>query len=366
MSKIYWLFCHVIDNFGDVGVAWRLARTLRTRLHGRVYFFVDDVTALQCLAPDYLTECDIVVKNWQENVWADVANVPAPDVVIETFACRLPENVLTILKQHQALWLNWEYLSAEDWAAKTHGMHSLQADGYAKYFWQMGFEPHTGGLIREPTFRLPAARVPQTRLKVLLFGYESAVWAKTLNAWQSLGWKIDVDWVGWQVGSSLRESGWLADDHLGECVAGSLKVCQIHFVPQVDFDDLLAQYDWLFVRGEDSFVRAQFSGKPFFWHIYPQDELAHLDKLAAFWDKVWRDDSTWQAAHRALSGELNGAWVLAQSERLAYWQTLWHHRFDWAKAAAQWQNNLLCQSDAVSRLADWCDLHNNNLIENSD
>lgn len=357
-NKICWLFCNVIDNFGDIGVAWRLARELRTRLNWQIYLFLDDWDSLRCLAPDYANESGIILKNWQENEFADVENVCAPHVVIEMFACRLPENVLVILKKNQAIWLNWEYLSAENWAVRTHGMQSLQADGYAKYFWQMGFVPESGGLIREMAFRQPENLIESNALRVLLFGYQSEIWVETLRAWQALGWRVDVDCVGWQVGQSLHELGDLLAENGKQYILGSLKIRQIDFVPQQNFDDLLAQYDWLFVRGEDSFVRAQFSGKPFFWHIYPQNELAHLDKLAAFWDGVWRDDATWQVAHRALSGELNGAFRLPENERMAHWQALWGCRADWASGARDWQMFLLSQSDAVTRLANWCDLYN--------
>ena len=56
------------------------------------------------------------------------------------------------------------------------------------------------------------------------------------------------------------------------------------FVPQATFDRLLWHNDVLFVRGEDSFVRAQWAAKPFVWHIYPQSDRTHLVKLNAFLD----------------------------------------------------------------------------------
>jgi uncharacterized repeat protein (TIGR03837 family) len=51
---------------------------------------------------------------------------------------------------------------------------------------------------------------------------------------------------------------------------------------QTEFDHLLWACDLNFVRGEDSLVRALWAGKPLVWHIYPQDDAAHLDKLDAF------------------------------------------------------------------------------------
>ena len=71
--------------------------------------------------------------------------------------------------------------------------------------------------------------------------------------------------------------------HSGEVItAGRLSVKIIPFLEQTQYDTLLWACDLNFVRGEDSFVRAQWAGKPFVWHIYPQSEQAHWKKLDAF------------------------------------------------------------------------------------
>ena len=102
---------------------------------------------------------------------------------------------------------------------------------------------------------------------------------------------------------------------------------KIPFVAQQDFDKLLNLADGAVIRGEDSFIRAQLAGKPFFWHIYPQEENIHLDKLHAFWDKahqVYPDVVA--TAHRLLSDELNNGEALSDSQRLQAWQTLTAHQ----------------------------------------
>lgn len=341
-----WLFCTVIDNFGDIGVCWRLAKELRNRLNMKVILFLDDDAALTWLAPDFANEAHIHIKKWQENQWADLHNVPPATLVIETFACGLPETVKQKIKQNQSTWLNWEYLSAEHWAVRSHAMQSLQADGYPKFFWQMGFVAESGGLLREASVvqRLTAPshfRQPET---IFMFGYENDKWLPTLKTWQQIDLNMEIHLFGKQILQSLGKTDF----------SGSLKIISRPFVPQAEFDDLLAQYDLLFVRGEDSFVRAQFSGKPFFWHIYPQAKLAHLDKLDAFWDLAFgANPCAWQIAHRALSDELNGANTLPEKERIAHWQTLLQHWQDWQIWAQNWRNHLLEQSDTVSRLADW-------------
>ena len=44
------IFCKVIDNYGDMGVCWRLAADLASRAH-RVRLWVDDLAALSWMAP---------------------------------------------------------------------------------------------------------------------------------------------------------------------------------------------------------------------------------------------------------------------------------------------------------------------------
>ena len=60
------------------------------------------------------------------------------------------------------------------------------------------------------------------------------------------------------------------------------------FLEQEEYEELINLVDYNFVRGEDSFVRALLTGKPFIWHIYLQDEMAHMDKIEGFVGK-YRD-----------------------------------------------------------------------------
>ena len=145
---VCWIFCNVIDNFGDIGVSLRLARVLHRELGWQVHLWTDDVSALRALCPDLpdvpCVHQDIYVRTWHAEV-SDIDAAPVPDVVIETFACDLPENVLHIIRQHKPLWLNWEYLSAEESNERLHLMPSPQ-EGVQKYFWFMGFSEKSGGL----------------------------------------------------------------------------------------------------------------------------------------------------------------------------------------------------------------------------
>ena len=363
-----WLFCTVIDNFGDIGVSWRLAQELRQRLGWQVHLWLDNLAALQAIAPDApaalpCAHQGIQLHAWQEAQHADLDNAPAPDLVMETFACALPPNVHAIIQTHRPVWLNWEYLSAEDWAIRTHAMPSLQANGCEKYFWQMGFVPESGGLLREADYveqmdafkqRQPenTSSLKTAALHIFAFGYASDIWQKWAAALAEQEREIVLHCAGKPLQTSLSAWG---------NVSGSLKIINQNFVPQAQFDRALWAADVLIVRGEDSFVRAQLAGKPFFWNIYPQAEAAHLDKLAAFWHTHHRHaapTAAVQHAHQALSNELNGAADLTHPQRRQHWHTLLDHLADWQHSARAWQQYLLSQSDAVSRLHDWLQTRN--------
>ena len=135
---VCWLFCNVIDNFGDIGVSWRLAQMLTWELGWQVHLWVDDAAALRTLCPDLPPlPClyrQINVRSWKPNRAEGLAHAPAPHTVIETFACDLPPDVLEAVRLHRPLWLNWEYLSAEDSNEKLHTLPSPQACGLQKYF----------------------------------------------------------------------------------------------------------------------------------------------------------------------------------------------------------------------------------------
>jgi uncharacterized repeat protein (TIGR03837 family) len=63
---------------------------------------------------------------------------------------------------------------------------------------------------------------------------------------------------------------------------GNLTLLPLPFLSQHDYDRLLWLCDLNFVRGEDSWVRAIWAGKPLVWQPYRQQESTHLAKLAAF------------------------------------------------------------------------------------
>lgn len=308
-TRKHWdIFCTVIDNFGDVGVCWRLARQLAVERGHTVRLWLDDLLPLSILVPGVKSDLSLQsIDQVEIRLWSgDFPTVAAADVVIEAFACELPTRYLEAMVRRQAppVWINLEYLSAEPWVESAHCMASphprLQL---TKHFFFPGFTSKTGGLIREAGIRPnqpPAAIVsmrnelglPPPRageLTVTLFAYENAALPGLVDAWVRGERRLSC---------LIPESKYRSDfmnligGHLrtGETFQrGQLTVHAIPFLPQADYDSLLRMSDLNFVRGEDSFVRAQWAMRPFVWQIYPQPAGTHLIKLESFMTRFLAD-----------------------------------------------------------------------------
>ena len=150
------IFCRVIDNHGDLGVCWRLSADLAQRGQS-VRLWVDDASALVWMAPQGYK--GVEVRTWPNDAALQaLALDPAfaiGDVVVEAFGCELPEAFQALMVRGAVpVWINLEYLSAEAYVARSHGLASPvmsgPARGATKWFYFPGFTPDTGGLLREP------------------------------------------------------------------------------------------------------------------------------------------------------------------------------------------------------------------------
>lgn len=303
------IFCTVVDNYGDAGVCWRLARQLAAEhgIHPRLW--MDDLRALQKLCPDVdlqaatQTHSGVEVRHWK-----DASEEPNPGaVVIEAFGCRLPDafEALMAAMHTTPCWINLEYLSAEDWVTGAHKLPSPHPQlPLTKYFFLPGFTADTGGLLREGNLleerdsfqanskaqasfwaglNVPPAMPEETR--VSLFCYPVAPVAELLTA-ISLSEQPTRVLLPEGVAVDAVQRIFGTRPVVGQpLVRGALTIHPLPFLPQPDYDRLLWACDINFVRGEDSFVRAQWAGRPFVWHIYPQAEAAHVAKLAAFFSQ---------------------------------------------------------------------------------
>ena len=307
------LFCQVIDNFGDAGVCWRLARQLAGEYGFRVKLWVDKPAVLQKICPEIVPDrneqevAGVSVVRWPE-VFPSVSTDDIPDVVVEGFGARLPESYVRRMAErpHAPVWLNLEYLSAESWVGESHLMASPQSwIPLTKYFYFPGFSANTGGLIREAglfaerdawqadssamsRFLLQGmadgAKDTERPLLVSLFCYPDAPVLSLFDLFGRCGQEV-VCLVPEGVASAVLASFMQRSAQVGNRFRkGALTVRILPMVPQANYDRLLWSCDLNFIRGEDSFVRAQWAARPFVWHIYPQEEDAHRVKLDAFLD----------------------------------------------------------------------------------
>ena len=310
VSRPKWeIFCQVVDNFGDIGVCWRLARDLARREQGAVRLWVDDWAVLARICPAAAgvdpamggTVDGVEVRQWTP---AFVASVPG-EIVIEAFACELPPAQLEAMAAQAVapVWINLEYLSAEDWVAGCHGLASPHPRlALVKHFFFPGFDANTGGLLREPELlarRDSFVTQPQGRaawraarglpvaeddgLVVSLFAYEQAAVRALLRAWEQSARPVHVLVPVSRILPDVAAALDCATLEVGARIErGALCVHVLPFTDQDGYDALLWACDLNFVRGEDSFVRAQWAARPFVWQIYPQADAAHHDKLEAF------------------------------------------------------------------------------------
>ncbi len=370
------IFCKVVDNFGDIGICWRLARQLQVEHGVAVTLWVDDLASFQRLCPAVDVAADvqlvesIAVRHWRDQDGQFAASDIA-DIVIEFFACDIPPAYIEAMAlcTPRPVWLNLEGLTAEEWVEGCHTLPSMHPRlKLTKHFFFPGFTAKTGGLLREAAVASeralfdadPAARAGFLRQlglgdaelaasKVSLFCYPDAPVDALFGAWEQGAEPVAcLVPQGVAVASVARFLGRPAEPGALQ-TRGSLTVRVIPFVAQPDYDRLLWCCDLNFVRGEDSFVRAQWASAPFIWQIYVQDENLHHTKLRAFLGRYAAPrDSLATLALRWNSAPETGA--LAGAD----WNVLWRQfRADMPalrQHAAQWQQAMQENGDLASNL----------------
>jgi uncharacterized repeat protein (TIGR03837 family) len=285
------------------------------------------------------------------------------------FACKLPKAYIEAMaaQEHKPIWINLEYLSAENWVEGAHKLPSphlrLPLD---KYFFFPGFTEKTGGLLierdllaRRDAFQADSAAQQvfwrglgigeraAGELRVSLFSYESTAVAELLGVWaQSLNPVVCCVPEG-RVLPQVAAFFGLASGQAGDVwQRGSLRVHVLPFVEQERYDELLWACDLNFVRGEDSCVRAQWAGKPFVWHIYPQHDGIHMQKLRAL-------SVLYGAALPPQAAQANEAlWLAWNGEGgvASAWQGCMAHRSELLLHAQAWSKKLAANSLALNLL----------------
>ena len=330
------IFCRVIDNFGDIGVCWRLAACLAARGQ-QVRLWTDDASALAWLAPQ--GHPGVEVRAWGGLLAPDDAPT---QVLVEAFGCEIdPEFIAQSNRNSNAtgqqyLWINLEYLSAESYVERCHRLPSpvpgSAAIGGVKWFFYPGFTPATGGLLREADLLERQARFDALGWRrshasgaedarwISLFCYEPATLPALLQQCTQQPTRLLVT-PGRATAATHAALQKISDKNGIEAILdkrGQLSISYLPHGPQTAFDEMLWSCDLNLVRGEDSLVRALWAGRPLVWHIYPQHDSAHHDKLHAFLDWLQAPASLRQF-HATWNGLDDAPIVLPDATTLAQW-----------------------------------------------
>jgi uncharacterized repeat protein (TIGR03837 family) len=367
------IFCKVVDNYGDIGICWRLSRQFHAEHGVAVTLWVDDLASFRRIWPQVDVDAElqdvdgITVRHWRGQD-GEFAPADIPDVVIEFFGVDIPPGYIAAMAQCEPrpVWINYEGLSAEEWVEGCHRLPSMHPRlKLTKHFFFPGFNDKTGGLLRERGLleertrfqadpaamaaflaRFGVTPAEMGSRKVSLFCYPEAPVSELFGAWEQGGSSVTClvpegvarDKVTAFLGTEARAGA--------SATRGALTVRVIPFMPQTDYDRLLWACDLNFVRGEDSWVRAQWAARPFVWHIYPQDENLHHVKLRAFLQKYAVNTQSlvdfslrWNGARE---GHMDALWTSLQAELPTI-----------ESRAREWEAQMLANGDLVSNLLNF-------------
>jgi uncharacterized repeat protein (TIGR03837 family) len=376
MVRTWDIFCSVIDNYGDIGVCWRLARMLAAEPARSVRLWVDDLMSFHRLC--HGVDADLAVqrvagveiRRWE----VSFPEVAPADIVIEGFGVHLPDSYLAAMARRapRPVWVNLEYLSAEDWVETCHLLPSPHPRlPLVKHFFFPGFTGATGGLLIEPglaaardAFRsdraansafwnsIGVAEREEPVLRVSLFCYANAALASLVDAW-TRGRERMLCVV--PEGDAAAALAGLLDRPLppgAQAEQGCLAIEVIPFLEQDAYDRLLWACDLNFVRGEDSFVRAQLAARPLVWQAYPQEERAHMLKASAFLER-YLDGA--RPTPRFAAAALGEAWNRQSPHCGTHWERLLPQLPALTSHAEAWAAALAKGPSLAESLAQFCE-----------
>ena len=275
------VLCRVVDNYGDIGVAWRMCRRLaKIQSQYKICLLVDDFETFSKIEHNgllrrYAPRNDgavpvIASEAWQSIVidgveifhWHDETlchevfsknDGERLQIILELFQCGRPDWMERILFEEKlkrtVQIIMIDYLTAEKYAEDFHCLKSLTRSAKVqKVNFMPGFTERTGGLIIDDEWeQLPAYN---EKGSVLVFTYT--------------------------MGKGLLEN----TGSKGQLLK------PIPYMNQTDWDKMMKQCSALIIRGEESMSRACLSGIPFIWQAYPQTEEYQMVKVRALLERM--------------------------------------------------------------------------------
>ena len=279
------IFCQVIDNYGDVGVAYRLAREFKRVYPNKKLRFVINQTE----------ELNLIRKSEDIEIilYKDISKIEnSADLIIESFGCEIPKKYMDKALKNSKLIINLEYFSAEKWVDDFHLQESFLGGNLKKNFFIPGLSEKSGGILLDNEFLERKKKVEANKEYYLekfgikekydlmgsIFSYEKN-FDSLIEELKKLDKKVIL-----LILSEKTQKNFIKYFDNGNNY-DKIKFVKLPFFTYDKYEELLALCDFNLVRGEDSFVRALLLGKPFLWHIYPQDENTHIEKLESFLEK---------------------------------------------------------------------------------
>lgn len=292
------VLCKVVDNFGDIGVVWRLCCQLSNQIKkenftSKINLIVDDLASFNkiCNSVDSNKSFQIVeninIFNWNDEKLCydefsknDGENL---SVILEVFQCGRPswmEKILFAEKLNRTVQIIMiDYLTAEKYAEDFHCLQSLtRSSKVQKVNFMPGFTNKTGGLIIDSEWEHFCDY--KNNKTLLCFTYDRN-WDALANACKKSNYIEKVLIAPGKGFESLKKSfysNFIKDSNL--------KIEELSFMNQNEWDKMLKNCGVLFIRGEESMSRACLSGIPFVWHAYPQSDEYQLIKVRALLERM--------------------------------------------------------------------------------
>ncbi|WP_427171120.1 elongation factor P maturation arginine rhamnosyltransferase EarP [Fusobacterium nucleatum] len=279
------IFCEVIDNYGDVGVTYRLAREFkRIYPNKKLRFIINQTEELNLIKKSE----DIETISYE-----DISIIDSfADLIIESFGCVIPKEYMDKALKNSKIIINLEYFSAEDWVDGFHLQESFLGGNLKKYFFIPGLSQKSGGILLDNDFLERNKKVKKNKEYYLkkfgisgkydligsVFSYE-----KNFDYFIEELKKLDKKVLLLILSEKTQKNFIKYFDNNDNY--DKIEIVKLPFFSYDKYEELLALCDFNLVRGEDSFVRALLLGKPFLWHIYPQEENTHIKKLESFLEK---------------------------------------------------------------------------------
>ena len=302
------IFCEIIDNFGDIGVVYRISKELKKIFQNvRIRIVLNRLEEFKAINKkvkdtDY-QEIDGLICVTEKYVKENMESFGVSDVFIEAFGCNVPEEYVKAAKENSKLWINLEYLSGEKWIEDFHLCESLiDSKTLKKIFFMPGFNEKSGGVIIDSGFLERMKYGKENRDEVFkkyfkdfdlkdkfigtVFSYEKN-FENLLETLKNYEKETVLLLMGEKTQKSFSEilKKNLIEDYGNIVKYGKITMIYSDFFSQEEYEEIISASDFNFTRGEDSFVRGIILGKPFMWHIYLQEEKAHMDKIKAFTER---------------------------------------------------------------------------------